>query len=87
MRWYSRESGVRNLEKYVERICRKTCFILAKKMEKNEDDEMVVDGEMKNDKMVDGDDKKKKNETISPIKVSISNLVDFVGHPIFSPEV
>jgi Lon-like ATP-dependent protease len=71
IRWYCREAGVRNLQKHVEKICRKLAI---KVVERNE---------AKDGKAGDGSETACTEEEIC---VNADNLSDFVGKQVFTSD-
>ncbi|XP_019849448.1 PREDICTED: lon protease homolog, mitochondrial-like [Amphimedon queenslandica] len=78
IKWYCRESGVRNLQKHIEKILRKAAFKVVSQTQIN-DDEAEEDEKKQETK----EEKSSPPPVTDPVTVSSSNLKDFVGHPPF----
>uniref|UniRef100_A0A1X7TKF3 Lon proteolytic domain-containing protein n=1 Tax=Amphimedon queenslandica TaxID=400682 RepID=A0A1X7TKF3_AMPQE len=77
IKWYCRESGVRNLQKHIEKILHKAAFKVLSQIQTN-DDEAEED-----EKKEETKEEKPSPPPVPPVTVSSSNLKDFVGHPPF----
>jgi len=95
IRWYCREAGVRNLQKQIDKICRKLAMRVVEHREAHEGTE-VVDAENKEDKSkaVVKDEKDTEAETLAPkvsseppkVVVTADGLSDLVGKPPFTSD-
>lgn len=71
IRWYCREAGVRNLEKHIEKICRKLATKLIEHRERSEFDATEPNTE--------------ESPSIE-LRVNENNLSEYVGKPVFTSD-
>uniref|UniRef100_A0A1X7U1B8 Lon proteolytic domain-containing protein n=1 Tax=Amphimedon queenslandica TaxID=400682 RepID=A0A1X7U1B8_AMPQE len=80
IKWYCRESGVRNLLQHIEKILHKAAFKVLSQTQ-TKDDEAEAEGDKKKEETKE--EEKPSPPPVPPVTVSSSNLKDFVGHPLF----
>eukprot|EP00931_Biecheleriopsis_adriatica_P046540 TRINITY_DN26741_c0_g1_i2.p1 TRINITY_DN26741_c0_g1~~TRINITY_DN26741_c0_g1_i2.p1 ORF type:complete len:1059 (+),score=282.21 TRINITY_DN26741_c0_g1_i2:49-3177(+) len=71
IRWYCREAGVRNLQKHIERICRKLATKVVEQREASSEDEEAD---------------KAAGSPNSELQVTEGDLSDYVGKPVFTSD-
>jgi len=91
IRWYCREAGVRNLQKHVEKICRKLATRVVEQDETNQSRETsknqdparngTSSGAVKGDQAIH----KVENGSVD-LRVTEDNLSEFVGKPLFTSD-
>jgi len=91
IRWYCREAGVRNLQKHVEKICRKLATRVVERDETSQSQEMSKnDGptrSVESSQPVDGDQAIWKDvKRGADLRVTEENLSEFVGKPLFTSD-
>eukprot|EP00913_Durusdinium_trenchii_P030882 g28924.t1 len=80
IRWYCREAGVRNLQKHIERICRK---LATKVVEKWEDKSQ---GTSSKDTDATGDAIDPSKSEVIELRVDEASLSEYVGKPVFTSD-
>lgn len=91
IRWYCREAGVRNLQKHVEKICRKLATRVVEREETNQSQERTKNNDpvesTKSSGLIDGAEaiQRDMNES-ADLRVTAENLGEFVGKPLFTSD-
>lgn len=84
IRWYCREAGVRNLQKHVEKICRKLAIRVVERNEAappSERSREEAGSEGRGEELrSEGDDAE------GELRVTAENLSDYVGKPVFTSD-
>ncbi|CCD23331.1 ATP-dependent Lon protease PIM1 NDAI_0B02960 [Naumovozyma dairenensis CBS 421] len=96
MKYYCRESGVRNLKKYIEKIYRKAALNIVKQISVDEKESSDTTGDKKEtvvsqDQKIEVEKTKEDTESMQvsdDIKIDITpdNLKDYVGPPIYTTD-
>jgi len=73
IRWYCREAGVRNLQKHIERVCRKLATKVVEQLEDKKSPDQAD--------AAAGDD-----QVVIEMRVDEGSLSDYVGKPVFTSD-